>query len=109
MKSWILSIPQVITLIAMDAQIVNAIENRQLLRFTYDGGERVVEVHCYGRTSKGNDAIHAYQVRGYSSTGRMGWKLFTLAEASSMQLLEETFDGPRPDYKTGDKAMISIY
>lgn len=93
----------------MDKQIVQAVVNRQLLQFFYDGGERVVEVHCYGQTSKGNDAIRAFQVRGYSSSGQLGWRIFTLAKASSLELLEETFDNPRPDYKTGDKGMTLIY
>jgi predicted DNA-binding transcriptional regulator YafY len=93
----------------MDKSIIQAVQNQQLLRFNYDGGERVVEPHCYGQTSKGNDAIRAFQVRGYSSSGTLGWRLFKLSEATSIEVLEEAFENPRSDYKRGDKGMSVIY
>lgn len=93
----------------MDNRIIQALQNQQLLRFYYDGGERVVEPHCYGQTTKGNEAIRALQVRGYSSTGTLGWKVFKLAAATSIEVLEEVFENPRSDYKRGDKGMTTIY
>ena len=93
----------------MDTRISEAIQNQQLLRFFYDGGERVVEPHCYGQTTKGNEAIRAFQVRGYSSTGTLGWKMFKLSEAMSLEVLEEVFENTRADYKRGDKGMSVIY
>ena len=93
----------------MDEHIIQAVRNQQLLRFSYDGGERVVEPHCYGQTTKGNEAIRAFQVRGYSSTGTLGWKMFKLSEATSIEVLEEVFEYPRSDYKRGDKGMSKIY
>lgn len=88
--------------------IIDAIDGQNLLQFDYEGEQRVVEPHCYGVTTKGNEAIRAYQVDGYSSSGRMGWKLYDLAKADSIEMLEDTFD-VRPDYKPGDKGMTEIY
>lgn len=93
----------------MNSNIIQAAQNQQLLRFHYDGGVRVVEPHCYGQTTKGNEAIRAFQVRGHSSTGTLGWKMFKLSEATSMEVLEEVFENPRSDFKRGDKGMSVIY
>lgn len=93
----------------MDSTIRVAIENMQLLHFHYDGGVRVVEPHCYGTTTKGNIAIRAFQIGGYSSSGKMGWKLFDLSKASSLLLSEDIFLSVRPDYKRGDRGMSVIF
>lgn len=89
--------------------IKEAIENMCLMEFYYDGGKRIVEPHCYGQSTKGNYVLRAYQVGGYSSSGKMGWKLYDLSKASSPTLLEETFNAPRNGYRKGDTAMSVIY
>lgn len=93
----------------MDQTIIDAIENKFLLQFYYDGNERIVEPHCYGQTLKGNDAVRAFQVGGDSSRETTGWKLFDLSKASSLVSLNETFEFPRPGYKKGDTGMSIIY
>lgn len=93
----------------MNTTIIQAITNRQLLQFYYDGELRIVEPHCYGKTTKGNEAIRAFQVDGYSSTGKMGWKLYELSKTSSIVISEDTFINPRSGYVTGDKGMVVIY
>lgn len=93
----------------MNRTICTAIENQQLIEFYYEGGNRVVEPHCHGITTKGNQGLRAYQVSGYSSTGKMGWKMFDLSKASSITILDDTFSGPRSDYKRGDKGMSRIF
>lgn len=92
----------------MKKEIVNAIENQNLLEFEYEGYSRVVEPHCYGLTTKGNEAIRAYQVEGYSSSGRMGWKLYDLSKADNFEILDDVFE-TRDDYKQGDKGMSEIF
>jgi hypothetical protein len=92
----------------MNKVIIEAIEGQYLLQFDYEGKQRIVEPHCYGLTSKGNEAIRAYQVDGFSSSGKMGWKLYDLAKATSFIVLEDTF-AIRSDYKPGDKGMIEIF
>ena len=93
----------------MNDEIIGAIENHKLIEFDYDGESRTVEPHCYGISTKGNEVIRAYQVRGFSSSGTMGWKMYDLSKADDIKVLSETFSKPRPDYKKGDKGMDEIY
>ena len=87
----------------------SAIQRRQLLTFVYDSLARVVEPHCYGIDGKGHHAIRAYQVGGGSESGEsIGWKLFHVSEMRQIAVLGDTFAGPRPGYKRGDKAFRSI-
>lgn len=92
----------------MNKDIYAAISNQNLLEFEYDGNSRTVEPHCYGLTTKGNEAIRAYQVGGYSSSGQMGWKLYNLSKADNFEILDDIFE-TRDDYKQGDKGMSEIY
>lgn len=92
----------------MNDTIIKAIENQLLLTFDYEGYSRTVEPHCYGLTTKGNEAIRAYQVDGYSSSGRMGWKLYDLSKADNFEILDDVFE-TRDDYKQGDKGMSKIF
>lgn len=93
----------------MDSEIVNAIRNKNLLEFYYDGGTRVVEPHCYGLTTKGSEGLRAYQVDGYSSSGKMGWKMFDMGKARSIKALNQSFSNPRSGYRRGDRGMGRIY
>lgn len=93
----------------MKNEIISAIQNQILIEFNYDGGIRIVEPHCFGITSKGNFGLRAFQVDGYSSTGKMGWKLFDMSKAKSLNLIEKKFINPRQGYRRGDSAMQSIY
>ncbi len=93
----------------MNSDICEAINNMKLIEFYYNGGTGTVEPHCHGITTAGNEGLRAYQVDGYSESGRMGWKMFDLGKASDITVLEETFEKPRADYKKGDKGMSEIY
>ncbi len=93
----------------MKTLIVEAIKGKKLLKFFYEGGYRTVEPHCYGLTTANNEGLRAFQISGYSSTGSMGWKMFDLSKASSIQSLEETFTAPRTGYKRNDKGMSVVY
>ncbi|MDR6760332.1 hypothetical protein J2Y38_000511 [Flavobacterium sp. 2755] len=92
----------------MNNQIIEAIENQNVIEFNYEGELRIVEPHCYGITTAGNEAIRAYQIDGYSSSGRMGWKLYDLGKADDVEVSEDTFS-TRSDYKPGDKGMSEIF
>ncbi|MCX7249016.1 MAG: hypothetical protein NTX31_15325 [Burkholderiales bacterium] len=90
-------------------QITNAIKSRQLLSFTYDGYQRVVEPHTYGVDSKGHYALRAYQVRGGSESGEYtGWKLFHVNEMNHLSALADHFANARPGYGRHDKAFSTI-
>ncbi|MDZ4715046.1 MAG: hypothetical protein SH819_06200 [Cytophagales bacterium] len=93
----------------MNNKIIEAIKNKHLIRFSYDGGFRVVEPHCYGLTTKGNEGLRAFQTDGYSSSGEMGWKMFDLGKGESIEILDEVFKGSRSGYKRQDKGMSKIY
>ena len=88
--------------------IIEAIQNRKVIEFVYEGESRTVEPHCYGLTNKGNEAIRAYQIDGYSSSGKLGWKMYELNKAEDLEQLDQIFD-IRDDYKKGDKGMSKIY
>jgi hypothetical protein len=93
----------------MNMQIVDAIENQQIIEFYYDGESRTVEPHCYGLTTAGNEGLRAFQTGGYSSSGKLGWKMYDMGKAESIIIIGNYFKGPRPGYQTGDKGMSKIY
>jgi hypothetical protein len=93
----------------MNQEIIDAIENKNLIEFNYDGESRIVEPHCYGISTKGNEVLRAYQVDGYSSSGKMGWKMYDLGKADNINALDDTFDISRSGYQKGDKGMDEIY
>lgn len=89
--------------------IALAIQNRNLLSFSYDGFPREVEPHCLGIDKKGHPALRAYQVAGGSESGEyVGWKIFHVNEMQNLHVLSKTFQQPRHDYKRGDKGMMRI-
>jgi hypothetical protein len=92
----------------MNQEIIDAIENQNVVEFYYEGDLRIVEPHCYGKTSAGNEGLRAYQVGGYSSSGKMGWKMYDLGKADDITVTEEAFE-VRSEYKRGDKGMSVIY
>jgi len=92
----------------MNAVICKAISEMKLVVFNYEGGDRTVEPHCFGVTTAGNPGLRGYQVVGYSSSGEMGWKMFDMSKASSLRILDQTFNGPRSGYNANDKGMRSI-
>ena len=82
----------------------------RLLSFTYDGYQRVVESHCYGITTAGNEAIRCYQVSGGSSSGKVpDWHMMTTNKIVGLTLSQDNFSAPRSGYKKGDKGMSKIY
>lgn len=92
----------------MNQEIIKAVENQNVIEFYYEGKLRVVEPHCYGETTAGNEGLRAYQIGGYSSSGKMGWKMYDLGKADDIDVTEDKFD-VRSDYKRGDKGMSEIY
>jgi hypothetical protein len=94
----------------MNPKIIDAIENRNLLEFYYDGHYRLVEPHTYGCSSKGNDILSAYQIEGTSEEGGIpDWRLFTTSEIIGLRKTDFTFSGTRPKYGRGDSRMREIY
>jgi len=94
----------------MNQVICQAIAERKLLEFTYDGYPRTVEPYCHGITTAGNEAIRCYQVAGGSSSGKVpGWHMMTTNKIVGLTVSQQTFPGQRPEYKKGDKGMSTIF
>ena len=89
--------------------ICDAINNRRLITFFYDGYSRTVEPHTAGIDKKGHEALRAYQIRGGSESGEFsGWKMFHVSEMQNISVLQEQFEGPRPKYKRNDSGFRNI-
>ncbi len=94
----------------MQKIICQAIEEKKLLRLTYDGYERVVEPHLLGQKRTGNDALSAWQVGGYSKSNRQPpWRNYLLHRISHAEIIDQTFEQARPGYNPNDKTMAHIY
>jgi predicted DNA-binding transcriptional regulator YafY len=92
------------------SSIGDAIRERRRLSFSYGGHSRVVEPHIHGVDSTGRVALSGYQVRGGSQAGEpVGWKHFRLDDMRRLEVLEETFRGPRPGYNRADSTFVMVY
>ena len=71
-----------------------AIHEKRLVRFVYQGKTRIAEPHDYG-VMKGVDRLFCYQLRGESSGPLPNWRLVDLLKISKLELLNQTFAGSR--------------
>lgn len=88
-----------------DPVFVGAIEQKRRLRFLYNGKPRLVEPQCYGIGAKGTELLRVHQLRGGSERE----PLFDLSKVSGLEVLDEVFDRPGPNYKENDSAMQIIF
>jgi hypothetical protein len=94
----------------MNPIICQAISERDVLTFYYDGHFRKVEPHAYGITTANNEALRCYQTLGSSRSGTVpGWHLMLIEKISALVVMPENFSGPRPGYQRGDKDMPTIF
>lgn len=94
----------------MNRVICDAIRRRAVIAFTYDGGRRVVEPHCHGVSSAGNEVLRGFQTGGSSGSGEpVGWKLFEVAKIQRLRPQGSTFAAARPGYTPADSAMDHIH
>ncbi|HYT87171.1 MAG TPA: hypothetical protein VEL76_00495 [Gemmataceae bacterium] len=90
--------------------ICGAIAAKQLLAFSYEGSERIVEPHLCGHNTAGHDALLAWFVRGHSeSAAGPGWRTYLLTEMREIRRLGETFAHARPGYNPTDGSMRLVY
>lgn len=94
----------------MNRTIVNAIHHKRRLTFHYNGYQRIVEPHTYGKATTGRDSLSAYQIKGGHASGHdEPWRLFTVSKMLGPSLSGDSFSRPRPGYKRGDRIMQFIY
>lgn len=79
----------------MDNLIKQAIAQKHLISFYYQGLYRVAEPHILG-ICKGSKQILVYQVSGQSKSGILpDWRRLNIHEISRLQMLSEKFPGKR--------------
>ena len=94
----------------MNTLICDAIRSRRLIRFIYDGYERIAEPHLYGISTASHEVVSAYLVGGWSaSEGAPGWRKYLVREMHDLHALAESFEGPRPGYNPEDRQMRQMY
>jgi hypothetical protein len=70
----------------------SAISEEKTITFEYDGYERTVEPHLYG-TLGAKEQLHAYQIRGGSSSGGIPqWRNFRLEIMNNVSVNDEFFE-----------------
>ena len=84
---------------------MSAIEQKQRLRFLYNGRTRLVEPQCYGIGTRGTELLRAHQLRG----GQEREPLFDVSKIADLEVLNEVFVLPGPNYKKDDSAIKMIF
>ena len=89
----------------MNKLFCQAIEEKRRLRFNYHGVRRLVEPQCYGVGHRGTELLRVHQIR----TGSQREPLFEVPKMKDVELLDDVFTKPGPNYKKNDSAMEIIY
>jgi hypothetical protein len=94
----------------MRIEICEAIKRRRLLMFGYADFVRVVEPHLFGVNSAGHEMLSAWLRPGHSRTDPDGgWRNYLTSEIANLQMLDETFAGPREGFNAADPRMKETY
>jgi hypothetical protein len=94
----------------MNVLICDAIRAQRLLRFIYEGYERVVEPHLYGINTANHEMLSCYLVGGWSrSEAGPGWRNYLVREMHDVHALAEPFMGARPEFNPHDAAFRQVY
>jgi hypothetical protein len=94
----------------MGMDLTTAVTERRVLRFTYDGLDRVVQPATYGQTATGKWTLRACQVDGASNRNSVPcWELYTEGKMVDVASTDATFaDFALPGYTRGDSAFVVI-
>ena len=94
----------------MNVIICDAIRARRLLRFVYEGYERVVEPHAYGVNTAGHEALSAWLAAGWSASAtEPGWRMFLVDQMRDVAALAEPFPAARPGYNPDDPHFVRLH
>jgi hypothetical protein len=83
----------------------NAITNRNRVCFIYHDKESIGVPQCCGISTKGKEVVRIHLIKG----GQRPEQLFDVAQINSLQVLNEYFSKPGPNYKRNDSAMKEIF
>ena len=88
------------------AQILcGAIANKQRIVFYYHEKERVGEPQCCGISTAEKEVVRVHLIKG----GSRPEQLFEVGRIKSLEVLNEFFSKPGPNYKENDMAMRLIF
>lgn len=98
-------------------QIIDAVNNKFCIKFTYDGHLHTVEPYCVGlNANTGNKCFRGLQVYGRSNSKNNSdlpfWDMFLIDKISNFEILDLKFDwsnGLKKGYKKNDKHINPIY
>jgi hypothetical protein len=94
----------------MHSIICDAIRSKRLIRFIYDGYERIVEPHLHGINTANHEMLSGWLVGGWSeSRPEPGWRNYLVREMNDVHALADTFDGPRPRYNAFDPQVRQVF
>jgi len=87
-----------------------AVRNHEIIEFTYDGLERVVQPATYGMTSTGKPTLRGCQIGGRSHRHTPPcWELYTEAKIVGAISTGQTFGGfALAGYTRGDSGFTTI-
>jgi hypothetical protein len=90
--------------------LASAIQNWQVITFTYDGLPRVVQPATYGATTTGKLTLRGCLIGGESRRNTIPcWELFTEAKIANLALAGSTFVTFECEgYTQGDSAFAAI-
>ena len=90
---------------AVNQTIVEAINGKRRLSFTYNRKARVAEPQCYGIGTRGTELLRVHQLQG----GQEREPLFDVSKIRDLVVLDQHFTKPGPNYKRNDSAMVTIF
>ena len=91
-------------------EICSAINNRNVIRFTYEGEIRIVEPFVLGyHKDTSNLVLRSYRVGGYSKSEKEPpWRLFDVSKMTNFSITDKSAKSNREYYNPKDKHMSSI-
>lgn len=85
--------------------LCDAIADRRVVEFDYDGHHRVVQPAAAGsHATTGNAVLRGYQIGGSGKTRAVPfWDLFLVEKISNLVMTDDTFNTDPPGYVRGDR------
>jgi hypothetical protein len=94
----------------MNVVLCDAIREHRLVRFVYDGYERIVEPHVYGRTRTGRELLAGWLVGGWSaSEPEPGWRTYRVEAMHDVVAAAQRFAPLRVRFPREDHRFEEIY
>ena len=93
----------------MNEFVCNLVKSQSVVEINYGGSTRAIEPYCHGLTAKGKEVLLAYQITGWSASGkRAGWKILEVDKISQVHETDRKFS-PRPDYNPDNPPISFVH